>query len=253
MVANKIIAFCNQKGGVGKSTLCIHLAVAAARAGRRVICVDADSQGNLTSWLTDAEAGMSGLFELLVVGKSLGQVVVPLKRWGLGLLPGDARTAEAMVFLGATSKPFGTIAAALAPLATMAELVLIDMPPSRSAGFAELLYGADSIIVPTQLERLSLEGVALMANTIAYIEETHGRGPQLLGVIPNMARARTREHQEQMAALLDAFGAAVWPPLPLSVRVAVACSLGRVLFDTAPDDAVTLAMAEVVNRFLEVV
>jgi chromosome partitioning protein len=253
MAEGRIIAICNQKGGVGKTTLTMHLAVAAARAGRRVCCVDSDSQGNLSSWLTDAEAGLSGIFDLLVVGKSLGQVVRHLKRWHLGLLPGDARTAEAMIFLGATAKPFGTIAAALAPLATMFDLVLVDMPPSRAAGFAELLYGCDSIVVPTRLERLSLEGVALMANTIQHIEEEHGRGPQLLGIVPNSVKVRTKEHQFQMGALVDAFGPSVWPPVPASIRVPETCSLGKVLFDAAPNDSVTLALAKVAQRFLEVV
>jgi len=241
-----MVGLVNQKGGVGKTTLAVHLAVAAARAGKKVIVVDGDPQGNATSWLLDGDLGQAGLFDLLVVGKSLGQIVRPSARWGLGVLPGNGRTAEALIFLAATGKPFGTIAQSLRPLANSADLVLVDMPPSRAAGFSEMLAALDWVVVPTQLERLSLEGVGLMAG---MMRERGGKGARLLGVVPNMIRY-TREHQAQLAELVKAFGQTVWPPVPLSVRIAEACAYGNVLFDMAPEDKVTKAMGQVAERFL---
>jgi len=237
---------------VGKTTLTVHLAVALARQRRRVVVVDADPQGNCSSWLLDAEPAESGLFELLVVGKSLGQIVVPSSRWGLGVVSGSGRTAEAMAFLSVTHRPFTFIAEALAPLARMTDFVLLDMPPSRAAGFGELLYAADWVIVPTQLERLSLEGVSLMADTVARLREERAGGPRLLGVVPNMVRY-TKEHREQLVELVEIFEATVWPPLPLSVRVAEASAYGEVLFDAAPEEKVTKAMLEVLDRFVQAV
>jgi cellulose biosynthesis protein BcsQ len=72
--------------------------------------------------------------------------------------------------------------------------------------------------------------------------------PRLLGVVPNMLR-QVNEHKAQMASLVDMFGPVVWPPLPLSVRVAEACSFGRSLFEIAPNDSVTIAMRQIVDRF----
>jgi chromosome partitioning protein len=244
---SSVVAIVNQKGGVGKTTLAVHLAVALARRNRRIIVVDGDPQGNATSWLLDGDLSQAGLFDLLVVGKSLGLCVRASRRWKLGVLPGNGRTAEALIFLAATGRPYTTIAEALRPLAGMADVVLIDMPPSRAAGFSEMLFTADWAIIPTQLERLALEGVSLMAETVAQLSQEHGRGPRLLGVVPNMVRF-TREHREQLDMLVDVFGPVVWPPVPLSVRVAEASAYGEVLFDMAPREKVTKAMLKVVNR-----
>jgi len=245
-----IVALANQKGGVGKTTLCVHLAVFLSRLGLRVVVVDGDPQGNATSWILDGDVSDGGLFRLLVVGEPLGRVVRRVGLWGIGLLPGNARTGEAMVFLAATGKPFETVERKIRPLAERADFVLIDMPPSQTAGFQELLFAADWVVVPTQLERLSLEGVTFMAHAARSLQEERGRGPQLLGIVPNMVRF-TREHREQLEGLVKAFGPVVWPPVPHSIRVAEACGYGRVLFDHAPREKVARAMVLVGTRFIQ--
>ena len=253
-MSGSIVAFVNQKGGVGKTTLAMHLAVHLAGDGRRrrVVVVDCDPQGNATSWLLDGDLSQAGLFELLVIGKSLGQCVRSSNRWKLGVLPGNGRTAEAMIFLAATAKPFSFISEALRPLANIADYVLLDMPPSRSAGFSEMLFACDWVVVPTQLERLAMEGVGLMADTVTRLSQERGRGPRLLGVVPNMTRW-TREHREQMEELVKVFGSVVWPPVPLSVRVAEASAYGDVVFDLAPGEKVTTALHMVAARFVNAI
>lgn len=240
-----MVAVANQKGGVGKTTLTIHLAIEAARRGRRVMVIDADPQGNATSWLLDGDNSDAGLFNLFVVGKALMQCVRGVSRWNLALVPGNSRTDEAMRFLSVTDK-LALIPGMLEPLRGLCDLVLVDMPPSRSAGFSEMLAACDWVIVPTQLERLALEGVGLMAQTAEGLR-AKGRGPRLLGVVPNMLR-QVNEHKSQMRALVEMFGPVVWPPLPLSVRVAEACAFGKSLYEIAPDDPVTVAMRAVVDR-----
>ncbi len=246
-----IIAFANQKGGVGKTTLAVHLAAYLARRGRCVVLVDADSQGSATSYLMDGDTTQAGMFNLLVVGTSAIQLAHPVDGWGLRLLPGNSRTGEAYIFLSATGKPFNTFDQMLRPLAETADYTIIDMPPSKGAGFREVLFAADWVLVPTQLERLSLEGVAYMATTVREMKEQHGTAPRLLGVIPNMARQVTTEHQQQLGALVKAFGVSVWPVIPLSVRVAEACSYGQTLFDFAPDEKVTVALEQVGRRLIQ--
>jgi cellulose biosynthesis protein BcsQ len=92
--------------------------------------------------------------------------------------------------------------------------------------------------------------VQFMAQAAQDLRDGHGRGPRLLGIVPNMVRY-TKEHREQMTALVGTFGAAVWPPVPLSVRVAEACGYGQVLFDHAPKERVTRAVGLVGKRFLQ--
>ena len=245
-----IIAITNPKGGVGKTTLAVHLAAWLTRQNHRVILVDGDPQGDATSWLLDGDTSDPGMFRLLVVEEPLKAVlrIVNNERWSkIGLIPGNDRTGEAMVFLAAARKPFNTVAKAIRPLDQVANYVLLDMPPSKSAGFQELLFATDWVVVPTQLERLSLEGVSFMAQTCQELRRRWGRGPRLLAIVPNMVR-KTVEHREQFEALVETYGAIVWPPIPLSVRVAEACSFGTVIFDHAPRDIVTKAMRQVAQR-----
>lgn len=245
----KIIAIANQKGGVGKTTLAVHLAVGAVQCGQRVALLDADPQGNTTSWALDGEME-DGFFRLLVVGDSPLRVMRPIRRWGLGLLPGNYRTGEALAMLAAVGR-LAEVPQRIAQVGEIPDLLIVDMPPSRNAGFTEILSACDWVICPTQLERLSLEGVGLMAQTAQQLRN-NGGGPRLMGVVPNMTRSRTTEHREQMDGLVKAFGRAVWPPLPLTVRVAEAVSQGLTLFEASPDEPITGALLEIVMRMLEV-
>lgn len=248
----QIIALANQKGGVGKTTLTVHLALWLAKRNKRVVIVDGDPQGNTTSWLLDGDVNDPGLFRLLVTEEKLGAVVRSTnERWlGIGLLPGNDRTGEAMLFLAVTRRPFDTIAKALRPLTKAADYVLIDMPPSKAAGFRELLFAADWVVVPTQLERLSMEGVRFIAYTCQTLQEKEGHGPRLLGVVPNMVR-QTREHATQLRELVKVFGITVWPPVPQTVRVSEACAFGQTIFDFAPKEKAARALGKVALRLLQ--
>ena len=248
-----IIAVANQKGGVGKTTLAVHLAAWLARRDRRVVLVDGDAQGNATSWLLDGDTGDPGFFRLLAMEEPPKKVlrIVNDERWGsIGLIPGNAKTKEAMTSLLTTGKPFDTADRAFRPLAQIADCVLVDMPPGQPAGFREMLFAADGVVIPTQLERLSLEGLNLTIRICAELRRQWGRGPRLLAIVPNMVR-KTVEHREQFKTLVEAYGPTVWPPIPLSTKVAEACSFGQALFDYAPDDPATKAMAQVARRLYE--
>jgi len=99
-----------------------------AERNKRVIVVDGDPQGNATSWLLDGDISDPGLFRLLVQKHRLGEVVRSVNdRWkGIGLLPGNDETGDAMLFLSVTSKPFDTVARSLRPLGKAADYVLED-------------------------------------------------------------------------------------------------------------------------------
>lgn len=241
----KLVAIANQKGGVGKTTLAVHLAVGAAQSGLRTILVDADPQGNLTNWLIDESA--ADLYRLLVIGDQPLRAVRPVQRFGCGLVGGGWETGKALTMLASVGE-LQTIPQRLTGLASVADLVLMDMPPSRLPGFEEMLSAARWVIVPTTLERMSVEGVILMAQTIQAL----GSDLRLMGVVPNMTRARTREHQAQMEDLVAAFGSTVWPPLPLTIRMTEANSYGTTIFDLCPGETVTQAMRAVVRRMLGV-
>src|SRR5512139_1969718 len=241
-----IVAISNQKGGVGKTTLAVHLAIDAARRGRRVTLLDADPQGNATSWMTGGDLSESGIFDLLVVGKPMVACVKLIEKFGVELVPGNARTDDAMRYLAVTNS-LEAIPAVIASLGKAADVVIIDMPPSRSVGFQDLLGASDWVLVPTQLERMALEGVMLMAHTAEQLQ-ADGHGPRLLGVVPNMVR-NVNEHKAQMIDLIRVFHSVVWPPLPLSVHVAEASAYGTTTWAVAPNDPISLSLKLVCDRF----
>ena len=156
-----------------------------------------------------------------------------------------------MILLTTTGRPFETVADVLRPIGEDADIVLIDMPPSRNAGFRETLFAADWVLAPTQLERLSMEGIGYMAETCATLAAEQRRAPRLLGIVPNMARKQTTEHQAQLAELVTAFGAVVWLPIPLSVRVTEASAYGSTVFDIPKADVAAEAFRQIGARVLE--
>ncbi len=241
-----IVAISNQKGGVGKTTLAVHLAIDAARRGKRVILLDADPQGNATSWLTGGDLSQSGIFDLLVVNKAVVSCVQLIEKFSLGLVPGNARTDDAMRFLAVTGR-LEAIKSIIEQMGKMVDVLIIDMPPSRSVGFQDLLGACDWVLVPTQLERMALEGVMLMARTAEELQHD-GHGPRLLGIVPNMVR-KVNEHMVQFNDLAQAFGATIWPVVPLSVHITEACSFGTTVWAVAPRDPVAVSLKLVCDRF----
>lgn len=248
----KIIAIANQKGGVGKTTLAIHCAAWLAAQKRRIILIDADTQANASTWILGQMPASSGLYDLLVRERALGQTLTAVNgRWGLGLIAGGLATADAMTVLVTLRKPFDTVANVIRPLGRAADYVLIDMPPSRAAGFQELLYAADLVLIPTQLERHSLEGVVFMAQACTELARQHHRGPRLLGIVPNMRRRNTLLHKRQHGQLVKTFQSLVWPSIPESIAIADAASTGRTVFEAAPGHPVAKALALIAQRIEE--
>jgi chromosome partitioning protein len=247
-----IIAIANQKGGVGKTTTCVHLAAYLAGQGRRVIVADADPQGNATAWLCDEAPDESALWRLLIARDQPAQVL-HMARWGVGLLPGSDETGDALITLTALRRPFDAIAQALQAVAAcfQPDYLLLDMPPSKAAGFRELLYAADYLLVPTQVERLSLNGVQFMAATLHELRQTFGHGPRLLGIVPTMVRARTVDHGDHLTDLVGHFGPAVWPAVPLSIKVSEACTYGTTVWARDNRCEAALGMRAVCERFVE--
>jgi chromosome partitioning protein len=246
------IAISNQKGGVGKTTLTVHLAAWLATQGARVLVADADPQANATAWLTDGQPHQSAFWRLLIA-RDQPLHVLTTGKWGVGLLPGSDETGDAFTTLAALHRPFDSVAQMLRQAAHLLQpdYLLLDMPPSKAAGFRELLFAADYLLVPTQVERLRLHGVQYMADTVAELQRDYGQAPRLLGVVPNFVRARTLDHGEHLVDLVQGFGPLVWPAIPLSIRLSEAATYGVSVWERDPACDAAQALEAVCRRFVE--
>ena len=245
-----IIAIANQKGGVGKTTLAVHLAYWLAQQGRKVIIVDADPQGNATSWAMNGELISSALWDLLIAERPLLSLIQDTRWAGVGILPSNSKTGDAMTVLRTIHAPFSKVASSLRPLERVADYVLIDMPPSRNSGFLETLFAAEHLLIPTQLERMAVEGIVTLTETLVALRSQQGAAPQLLGIVPNMARLHTNEHQHYLASLVEYFGDTVWPAIPNTVKVAEANSFSETVFEFAPKSQIAEAFEKIGQRVL---
>ncbi len=244
----KIIAIANQKGGVGKTTITVHLAIWLAGQGRNVIVVDTDPQANTTAWMLDNNLVNDSMMKVFLVNEPASSQLVNTSWKRIRILPGGLDTGDAMTALRALQRPFDTVAKSLKPLGTLADYVLIDMPPSRAAGFHETLFAADYMLIPTQLERLALQGVGMMVQTTTAIERDYGHAPALLGIIPNMVRMHTREHMENLRELVEAFDDAVWTPIPQAIRLTEVSSYSTTIFVSEPSNPAAIALTTIGER-----
>jgi chromosome partitioning protein len=204
----RVIALCNQKGGVGKTTSTINLGAALAEFGRRVLLVDFDPQGALSVGLGIQPHELERTVYNLLMERNVGIEDVLLKTAvsGLDLLPGNIDLSAAEVQLVGEVAREQALARALAPVLDTYDFVLIDCQPSLGLLTVNALTAAAGVIIPLECEFFSLRGVALLIDTIDKVQERLNPDLRLEGILATMYDGRTLHGREVYARVLEAFG-----------------------------------------------
>jgi chromosome partitioning protein len=208
----RIIALCNQKGGVGKTTSAINLGAALAELGRRVLLVDFDPQGALSVGLGVQPHQLDrSIYNLLMErGVSIDDVLLKTGVAGMDLLPSNIDLSAAEVQLVGEVAREQTLGRALRPVVDDYDFVLIDCQPSLGLLTVNALTASHGVIVPLECEFFSLRGVALLMDTIDKVRERLNPELKLDGILATMYDGRTLHGREVYTRVVEAFGDTVF-------------------------------------------
>jgi chromosome partitioning protein len=204
----RVLAMCNQKGGVGKTTSTINLGAALAEYGRRVLLVDFDPQGALSVGLGVNPLQLDRTVYNLLMERDVKVHDVMLKTEvpGMDLLPSNIDLSAAEVQLVNEVAREQTLLHALKPVLDDYDVILIDCQPSLGLLTVNALTAADGVIIPLECEFFALRGVALLIQTIEKIQERLNPRLEVEGILATMYDARTLHGREVLARVVEAFG-----------------------------------------------
>lgn len=225
----RLIALANQKGGVGKTTTAVNLAACLGAAGRRVLLVDADAQGNATSGLgVDRRQLERSLYEVLVDGLPAREAVLRGVVEGVDLLPSSIALTGAEVELVGVPGRERRLKDALAPLLAEYEWIFIDCPPSLGLLTVNALVAAQGVIIPMQCEYYALEGLSLLLETVEMVRRGLNPDLEIEGVLLTMVDSRTNLAQQVEEEVRSFFGERVYKvKIPRNVRLSEAPGFGK--------------------------
>ena len=204
----RIIAMCNQKGGVGKTTTTINLGAALAEVGRKVLLVDFDPQGALSVGLGVPVNELDvTVYNLLIErGHDIREVIKHTKWEGLDVLPANIDLSAAEVQLVGEVAREQILARVLRPVVDDYDVVLIDCQPSLGLLTVNALTAAHGVIIPLECEFFAMRGVALLVETIEKITDRLNPRLQVDGILATMYDGRTLHSREVVASVVEHFG-----------------------------------------------
>ncbi|MGW9113949.1 ParA family protein [Microbacterium sp. NPDC055683] len=203
----RIIALCNQKGGVGKTTTTINLAASLAEYGRKVLAVDFDPQGALSAGLGVQTHDVTTIYDLLLEPKrDAHEAIVHTAVDGLDIIPANIDLSAAEVHLVNEVAREMILARVLRGVANEYDVILVDCQPSLGILTVNALTAAHGVLIPLECEFFALRGVALLIETIDKVRDRLNPSIELDGLLATMYDSRTLHSREVLERIVEAFG-----------------------------------------------
>lgn len=249
----KIIAFANQKGGVGKTTTCINLASYVSAMGKRVLVLDLDPQGNATSGLgIDRENTIKTIYDLISGDKQVEEVILPTIIEGLDIIPSTVDLAGAEIEMVQMPQREKIIKGILDQVKNSYDFIMIDCPPSLGLITVNALTACDSVIIPMQCEYYPLMGITQLMNTIRLIKFHLNPNIDIEGVVMTMKDKRSNLTTQVSDEILKFFGKKVFfTYIPRNIRLAEAPSHGEPILLYEPSSKGAEAYLSLAEEFLD--
>lgn len=250
----RAIVVANQKGGVGKTTTAINLSACLAEAGQKVLAIDMDPQGNMTSGFgIEKEEIENTVYELLLEESKVEECIQKDVMENLSLICSNINLAAAEIeLIGVEEKEF-ILQRAIEPVKEEYDFIIIDCPPSLNMLTINAMCLADTVLVPIQCEYYALEGLSQLIHTINLVQERLNPNLEMEGVVFTMYDARTNLSLQVVENVKNNLQQTIYKTIiPRNVRLAEAPSHGMPinLYDTrsAGAESYRLLAEEVIHR-----
>lgn len=224
----RIIAVANQKGGVGKTTTAINLSSCLAEAGKTVLTIDLDPQGNTTSGLGIEKAGLKNtVYELMLGECTIRESLIQTEIEGLQLIPSNVNLAGAEIELLEIKEREYILKNEVDYIQDDFEFVIIDCPPSLNMLTINAMTTANTVLVPIQCEYYALEGLSQLIHTVNLVQKRLNPNLQMEGIVFTMYDARTNLSLQVVENVKNNLNANIYKTIiPRNIRLAEAPSHG---------------------------
>jgi chromosome partitioning protein len=246
---SEIIAICNQKGGVGKTTTAINVAACLAAAEKKTLLIDLDPQGNASTGLGinkyEVEAS---IYDVLMRGADIKSVIQVLDLSHLSIIPSNADLVGAELELVEVVSRETKLKESLTAIQDSYEYIIIDCPPSLGLLTLNALTAARSVLIPVQCEYYAMEGMADLQRTIGLVQKSLNTSLRVRGIVLTMFDPRNNLSRQVTEEVRQYFGDVVFESVvPRNVRLSEAPSYGKpiILYDVNSKGAASyLALAQ---------
>ncbi len=257
----KIIAVALQKGGTAKTTTCVSIGIGLANEGKKVLCVDSDSQGSMTISLGHAHPDNIETSLATVMGKIMTSENIAHKEGiisheeGIDFLPGNIELSGTEVSLVNAMSRETILKQYLNTVKKDYDYILIDTPPSLGMMTVNALACADSVIIPVQAQYLPTKGLELLLQTINKVRRQINPKLQIDGILLTMTDNRTNFSKDISTILRDTYGGKLKvfnTEIPHSVRAAETSAVGKSIFTHDPKGKVAESYRELTKEVMKI-